>query len=351
MNKIVIAFVLIALTLTSCAKWRVDHLLPTMMAFIENGADPGDVRLDIDDHAMREISFGVSVHRNKIIMADNQLNRVQVLSGGSKPELIIGNVGNIDPKEYNVSSFNFGSIGLCAMDSSDRVYVQNRLTQSNEVSRGEASFAPSFILVFDKNGRLLSTIGRGGTVDLPFSYLDSITIDERNRLVVVSRSFENWSIYRFTDTRRDYYFDFGELTFQETHGKDVYIGRIEAMRPYQNKDAVVISVAYYFENRLKHRTIYEFSMSDNKLEKQVLEIQNPKNSLFAIAGDKNLYLWNMDGRRVRLLTINMGGTVLNNLGVNFNIGKYYYAKLFAGRHGDIHSLHVDRQGITVYKWD
>ena len=353
MRKIIVATILIGLTFTliSCAKWRVDNLTPTLMAFVENGTEVGNVNLAIDDHALREISFGVFVHRNKIITTDNNLRRVQVLSGNSKPELIIGNVRDIDPTEYNISNFNFGSIGHSVMDSSDRIYIQNRLTQSNQVTRGETSFAPSFILMFDKNGRLLSTIGRGGTVDLPFSYIDSLTIDDRNRLIVVSRSFDNWSIYRFTDTRRDYFFDFGTLNFRETHGKDVFIGRIEAIRPYHNKDAVLISVAYYFENRLKHRTIYSFSMSNNQLEKPTIEIQNPKNSLFAIASDKSLYLWNMDGRRVKFLEMNNSGGILNNLGVDFNSGKYYYVRLFTGRQGDIYSFHVDIRGISIYKWD
>jgi hypothetical protein len=350
-KRITTAFILIILTgtLISCARWRVSNLSPTEMLFIENGIEPGEIKLALDDYAITEVSFEISMHKNKIVTTDNNLKRVQILSGNSKPELIIGNIKNIDTKEYNVSNFNFSSVGLCSVDSSDRIYVQNRLVQSNDFSR-EGSFIPSFILMFDKDGKLLSTIGQRGTADLPFSYIDSMTIDEKNRLLVISRSFDNWTIYRFTDGKRDYFFDLGTLIFTENHGKDVYVGRIEEIQPYQNRDSVVISVAYYFENRLKHRTIYEFSLSTNKIGEAIIEIQNLKNSLFAVTNDKNIYFWNIDGKKVKFFIINASGAILDNVGMNFDVEKYYYSKIFTGKNGEIYSLHVDKSGTIVYKW-
>ena len=194
MNKnksALLAFVL--LIFVSCAQWRVSNLNEKELFFVKNGTNAGDIAIHFDEFALTDLSFRVGIFNDLLFMSDNILKRIQAIDSDGDVKLVIGNLANIDTKKINSAPFKFGELGSFTVDHSGNIYVQNRLSNS----AGDGDFSPSYVLVFDKNGKLQYTLGQRGSTDTPFYYIDSLFVDKRERLFVISRSFDTWSIYRF----------------------------------------------------------------------------------------------------------------------------------------------------------
>ncbi len=337
----------------SCGKWKVSSLKPSDYMEIKNGKEPGNVLINYDEFALSELSFGIGIHRDNVLLVDNNLKRIQLLDSEGKPELVIGSVKDIEQKDIKTAPFNFSSIGVFTMSGDGNIYVQNRFTQRSNIPGGQDSmnFSPSYILVFDENGKLHSTLGQRGNPDLPFYYIEEMKVDDRDRLIVVSRSFDAWSVFRFAKKKRDYYKNLSSIEFKEKDGDDVYEGKIENVKPYQNGETLMISVAYYHKNRLKFRRIYDFSIQGDRLERSVIDIPDPRNVLFSIIDDRLIYFWNMDSTDVKFMVSNMDGTILNNLSLDFKDKSCLYSKIISNEEGELFSFHVTKKGINIRKWD
>ncbi len=111
---------------------------------------------------------------------------------------------------------------------------------------------------------------------MPFYYIESLFVDSRERLFVVSRSFDTWNIYRFENRKRDFNINLGTLDFREKDGNDVFEGKIENVKIYQSGEMVLISVAYYQNKRLKYRKVYDYSIPDRKIERDIVSIRIPR---------------------------------------------------------------------------
>jgi len=347
-----ISVIILAFTVFSCSQWRVSSLKPEKFYTIKRGPSAGMVELKDDDYALRELTFRVKVTNGKIILADNLKKRLQVLDSDGTPDVIIGDVKKLkDPKKkLNLVEFNFSVIGSVTMDSDGKIYVQNRLNKRGVGRTSEGlNFSPSYILVFDKKGKLLYTLGKNGTPDLPFYYIERTEIDKYNRLLVISRSFNSWNIYRFTNKKRDVNLDLGKIPFSQKEGKETYKGTIENVRMFKNGNILLISVAYYHKLRLKYRKVFEYNINDKKLGREVITIPDPKNVLFDIIDDKYIYFWNMENRNVKFMVCNLEGSILTNILLEIKSKRSLYTNILSDDN-KIYSYHVHRKGIDIIEW-
>ena len=334
---------------SSCAYWNVNSLNSKLIAEITNGEEAGQIQIVKDEYALNELSFRIEVFRKNLIIADNSLKRMQVMDLNGKPELIVGSVTNIDRNSFKTVPFNFGVIGSFTQDYNNNIYIQNRL-QSRGHGSDSAGFSPSYILVFNNKGELQYTMGKTGTPDLPFFYIEKLFVDSNNRLLVISRSFNTWELYRFSNKKRDKYIDFSKLEFKEKDNKNTYEGRIENMEILRNGEKLLLSVAYYHDIRFKYRKIYEYSMGDDKIVREVSTIQDPKNVLFKVVDDKILYFWNIEGKDVKFMLQNTEGSIINNIKLDFD-NKNYFSKIISDDNGRFYSYHVSNDSILIYEWE
>ncbi len=345
----------LAIGFASCGQWKVSALKGKKLCSIPNASAPGGVMMDFNESGTFNQSFIVRVFDGKIYTADNLLKRLQVLGRGGEPLLVIGpSVSREDGGDVRQSSFNFSVIGEMAVDSHGSIYVQNRLMPSGGVMRSQRSeeidFSPSYILVFDKSGGLLHTIGQKGSPDIPFYYIEDIQIDRHDRLFVVSRSFDTWSVYRFDKRKRDFYINLGAPDFRETEKEETYTGRIEGIRTFASGEDFLVSVAYYHGSRFKYRKIYDYSVEKgSRDERTVITIPDPKNELFNLVDDKYLYLWNVEGHKIKFAILNLDGNVINNVLVQMQDNKFY-EDIFADESGQLYSAHVSRKDVEVMEW-
>ena len=153
----------------------IHHQGEALVLRLENDGDgPGQIQIVRDEYSLNDLSFRIGVRRDKIITADNNLKRLQIIDGSSNPELIIGSIQNIDKNRNRAVNFNFNVIGAFTTDNDNNLYVQNRLISKNYSSSDQegANFSPSYILVFNENGELQYTMGKSGTPDIPFFYIE-----------------------------------------------------------------------------------------------------------------------------------------------------------------------------------
>lgn len=343
-----------AIIAIACSQWRVTTLTPRKPIHIKNGTYPGQVLVKTDEMGFEDLSAGVWVSDGKIITADNEQQRLQVLDPDGDVELVIGNLKNIDRKKIPSAPFTFRTIGACTMDD-QLIYVQNRFSQMRGMAKpADASsidFSPSYILAFNRKGDLQYTLGQKGSPDVPFNHIESLSIDSAGRLVVIAHSFDSWGVYIFKGKKREQYVNLGALSFDERDGAETYKGRIDNVRSYKDGERFLISVAYYHGLRLKYLKIFEYSMEKNGIARTIVQIPDPKNVLFNIMGDKHIYLWNVSSDEIKFIQLDMDGDIVNNLSLELKRRPGAYARIMMDEKGRFFSYHISKDGIEIIQWD
>lgn len=349
--KKIVPIIIILIISGGCTKWFVNSLKSKNIATIKNGEGPGQLRIVRDEYSLNELSFKLGIYKDKIIAVDNNLKRLQVLDKKSNPELIIGSLQSIDRNKFKTTNFNFNVIGSVIIDDSKNLYVQNRLVTKGGAGGDQegSNFSPSYILVFNENGELQYTMGKTGTPDIPFFYIEKLFVDSDDRLFVLTRTFNTWELFRFNKRKREKYVDFSKLNFNETEGANTYNGKIENIVILKSGDEVIISVAYYHDVRFKYRKIFIYSLEKEKISRIIANIQDPKNVLFNIVDDKIIYLWNIEGKEIKFMMINMDGNVMNNIKLEF-ANNNIFSKIIYDEKGVIYSYHIIDETMKIYEW-
>jgi hypothetical protein len=386
MKSIILFYLLIIVFFTGCSGFFTSSLDQKTVASIKIGSGTGEIQIETeekrnisegddsfvevkckdvenkdeknrdikkklrwDDNALKTLTFRIAVYKDKIIAADRNFKRLQIFDDNGSLELVIGPINTKDSKEkksYKEVNFNFNVIGSFTMDN-DNIYVQNRLVPKSAM--GESDFLPSYILVFKRNGELQYIMGKTGTSDIPFFYIERLFIDAENRLFVLSRSFNTWELIRFNNKKREKYEDFSKLNLVETENKNTYKGTIENIEIFENGKGVIISVAYYHDVRFKYRKLYEYSLEKGEIVREIANIDDPKNVLFNIVDDKILYFWNIDGKETKFMLVNMNGSIINNIRIEFDRNNIF-SKIIHDEAGTIYSYHVSDDILKIYAW-
>ena len=332
-----------------CGQWKVTSLKAKPFMFLKNGESIGEVAIHADEYALDDLSFHVSITGKRVCVADNNLKRIQIFNRDGEPELVLGSLKGVDTSRFVTSKFTFNILGSITQDSEGRIYVQNRLSQGSVGDGGD--FTPSYILVFDAKGKLEYTLGQKGTPDMPFYYIDSMDVDESGRLFVISRSFDTWTVFRFSGKRRDYYRNLGEIDFTDRDGNDVYNGKIENVCMYDSGEKLLIAVAYYQDMRLKYRKIFAYDVNASTLGKPLVNMPDPRNTLFNIVDDKHLYFWNVEEGEVKFMVTNLEGSVVTNQRLEFDDSRNFYSRVIFDNEGHLYSIHVTRRGMELVEWE
>jgi hypothetical protein len=357
MKRILMILMLATFAVTGCSFWKSTTLNPKRFAFIKNGSKPGQAVVKIDEYGMEDLSIGINVLNGMVCVADNELRRVQVMKPNGDVKLIIGSVKKMKEQDIPAENFNFGSIGFVAMDDDDNLFVQNKFSQIRDNDREKSSggnsidFAPSYIVVFNKNGELQYTLGQKGATDTPFSHIERIYVDSNGKLFVISRSTDSWSIFSFKGKHREQSINLSTMEFRERDGENVFEGKIDNIRVFSDGKRLLISVSFYQGLRLKYIKIFEYIIATGKVDKTFMEIPDPKNVLFDIIDDKYIYLWNVSNGDVKFEVANLDGTVINNVYLELKNKRDYYSRIILDNSGKIFSYHITKGGVEISKWE
>jgi hypothetical protein len=369
-------YILVLFIITSvsgCAKWKVSNLTKNVLLNIPIGREPGKLDVNINDSSYVDITFDVRVSNDRIYCADNTQKRFQVFNLQGKPELVIGNPEVKVPKsnakikespseeteetdatvsedtgdELEVTPFSFGYIGKFVADKNGLIYIQNTLLSKE--SRKDPR-APSNILVFNNKGKILYSLGKGGAADVPFYSLFQMYTDDKSRLFVVSKSYDNWSVDRYDGKIRDFTVNFSKDDFKVERDGESYSGLVEEIIPFNSGTTLLLSVAYYDSTRFKFRKIYEYHVQQKKLGKQIAELLDPRNELFTILEDKYIVLWDIDKKDIRFAIWNLQDSIVNNLRIDIQTTDYLYQKILSDEQGRLYTMVLTPESVEIKEW-
>lgn len=351
-KKMIFSVLMLSLFLVSCSQWKVSALKSKTLLHLPDGTDPKQVSLHINDGDLMDVSFSVRVSRDRILVADNRMKRLQIFDMDGSSDVVIGAKKN--PQDSTVS-FNFGILGDMVRDSEGKIYVQNRIESGQGAvpsapSPDDLEIVPSYVLVFDASGKIQYTIGQKGAADLPFYYIEAISVDEKDRLFVISKSLNSWNIFRFKAKARDFYANIGKEIFRDKEGNDQYNGIIENIVPFRSGEKLLVSVSYYHNTRFKYRKIHEYLVSENKFGRVMFTIQDPKNELFSIMDDKYILLWDTEEKDVRFVIWDFDGNIVNNLKIKNDQKKSYYREILNDEAGRFYSYSARKTGLEILEW-
>lgn len=347
---------ILILLLVSCGRWKVTKYKSNRLCTFSEGRDIGSIAFDFDDKDLLDITFHLHYNRGILYAVDNILKRIQIMDIDCTPQLVIGSKKTQPSKTYGVrySFFNFSIIGEIAVDNERNIYIQNRFVSSRKYRRyrkkSNLGFSSSYILVFNEKGSLLYTLGQKGFPDIPFYFIKSMEVDESNRLFVITKSFNTFSVYRFIKKKRDLYLNIGESDFVDKKDEEEYVGKIENILIYQTGENLLLSVAYYKDFEFKYRKIYEYSIKQRRRSKTVLKIQDAKNEIYTIVDDKLIYLWDIEERDMRFIVYNLQGNIVNNIQMQFPEKDGYFEDILIDESGRLFSYHVNKRGIDIFEW-
>jgi hypothetical protein len=145
------------------------------------------------------------------------------------------------------SAYPFRSVGEIAVDSKQRVYVEDRLPPERRVrDAGSEALLDHVVLRFGKDGRLIDYLGQEGIGGTPFPFLLGLYVLASNDCVVVSMTQAGWMVHWFDENgvlqsslklRRD------DLPVLDK-GKS-YIASLDKILPDLSGNAILMKVDYY----------------------------------------------------------------------------------------------------------
>ena len=346
MKSRIFSFIVILFSL-SCSRWKVSELKQEVYCTIKSSEAGGNVSLKfIENEDILDLSFVLKISDSNIYLGDNNSKTIHVFSSKGEKELSIGPKTALK-QASNYSSFEFTSIGLITDDNDGNIYVQNRLTKTDDSTK---ELSPSYVLIFSKDGKLQETLGQEGIANTPFYYIESLFTNENNDLYVVGRTFENWNLSVFKNRKRTFSKVFDQ-NFITDPVNTAYKPVIEKIIPFRKSDSVAVSVSYYDGTRFKYRKIFKLDISPDPVLKELTVLPDPRNELFTILDDKYLLFWEMDDNDIRFVIWSFQKNIVNNLKIDFKNQKSYYDEIISDENGKIYSYSVTRDGITISSWE
>jgi hypothetical protein len=352
---ILIIFVnLVILSFSSCAKWKVNELKKNILFDIDEGTDPGEVHLSFTNDGYIDLTFDVRVSNNKIYCSDNIERRLQVFNREGTPLMVIGNNDEGEEGGIKMRSFSFGIIGTTVADQENNIFVQNTIIPGEKDGKKDdldsTGMSPSYILVFNADGRIMYSLGQNGSADVPFYSIYNMYTDERSRLFVVSKSYDNWSVFRYNGKERDFVLHLDKNYFKEMDEDEELRGIVENIIIFRNGEKLLISVAFYSNVRFKYRKIFEYKIIEDRLGNALLQLPDPRNELFSLLEDKYIILWDVEKRDIRFSIWNLQENIINNLRIQMQGPRPYYEKVLVDEMGRLYTMIVADKRIEIKEW-
>jgi hypothetical protein len=145
------------------------------------------------------------------------------------------------------ASYPFRAVGEIAVDSKQRLYVEDRLPPERRVSDTDSdALLDHVVLRFGKDGHFIDYLGQEGIGGTPFPYLLGIYTLASDDCVVISMTQAGWKVHWFDENgilQSSLKLRRGDLPVLDK-GRD-YIASLDKILPDLSGDAILMKVDYY----------------------------------------------------------------------------------------------------------
>jgi hypothetical protein len=377
-------------------RFKVDELSFNEEFSIPYGALPEQYNLKFRKNFPVNLPSEIYFNSDRVFLPNLEKGHIKILSKGGKLEMIIGrDLQPEDPKNknlpYKIVAFPLSQVVRIIPGPDNSFYVQNRLTpeqkteqvkkpskqkkkkgkqkkpspyeSSNNTQGWEFSTLIPYgsnIIHFNEEGELISSIGQRGKNSAPFGYVEKILVDDEERLIVLHH-FGLEKVLIWFDKKGKVIKEVSEsnLNISLTEDDKQYTSEIENIIPFPDGEHFLASIAYRDKNskgeiqfRLKYRKIIKYSLNNPKNGTLILEISDPRETLFWTTADYGFYIWQNENtyKSIRLQVYNKEGTHINNKMFRFPNPTSFWRQIYADLDENIISLFSDGKKFSIYTW-
>ncbi len=184
-----------------------------------------------------------------------------------RPVLLSDVSGGGGYSNRNAYAFNFRNTGEIAVTGKGHLFVEDSVPDNRlDYDKDTESILSRIVLQFDGEGNFINFLGREGIGGTPFPYIESIKVNNKDEIIIVTRIIKKWIIYWFTED--------GSLKFTinipindlPVPSEGNYIPSLETIVPDQNRNLLYLKINYYnkADNSLDYTDSYLWTLDLNK---------------------------------------------------------------------------------------
>jgi hypothetical protein len=181
----------------------------------------------------------------------------------------------------NAYTFNFRNTGEIAVTKKNYLLVEDTVPDSRiDYDETTNSTLNRIILRFDNKGNFINFLGREGIGGSPFPYIEKIEVNNRDDIIIITRTIKTWNIYWFSESGSLKYTIIVPLDDLPVPAEGNYIASLETIVPDRNNNAVYLKIDYYNkENNSLNYTMSYLWMLDLSKEDYTNSIRVPELNL------------------------------------------------------------------------
>jgi hypothetical protein len=308
-------------------------------------------------------------------------------------------------------NYPFNTIGQITVDSENNLYVEDKLLQKgpekkeidvigsrNEDISTDGEMYVSYVLKFDRLGKYVCKVGKGGVDSEPFGFIYKMDVDNDGNLIVLTceEEWDKWTYYKFNAEglllfysviSSDQIFSVKDMTdvqffildvlpvlnsnslifwvsLYDTTGdtkglnreetiwsEEIEIKNEESLKDFSGKkekeykrDLLYYKLLYY---NLEKRTTDKSYRWENRVDGQFM----PTEELFGIDGKSNGFLWRyVDATKAIVTIFRPNGTQVARRSFVFEDTGIWSAVQVA-EDGSVTGVRIDDKLLTFYRWN
>lgn len=417
-SRLMIVFTLLLTAVSGCSGKRVEEMrkhklfvLPVGNGLEEIGVVRGQSR-DFTGPSTVLFKNGffyvVDLVNQKILKVTTPGDIILVISKGAQQD------GNEDENVLRLKErryYPFNSIGQITVDSENNLYVEDKLLQKGPEKKeidvfgseggnvaNDGEMYVSYILKFDRLGKYLCKIGKGGMDSEPFGFIYRMDVDNDGNLVVLTgeEEWDRWTYYKisaegillfYSVISSDQIFSVKEMvdvqffildvlpvrnsnslifwvSLYDTSGDTKSLDREEAIwseeieikneeslknlsgkkeKEYK-RDLLYYKLLYY---NLEKQTMDKSYRWENRVEGQFM----PTEELFGIDGKSNGFLWRyVDATKAIVTIFRPNGTQVARRSFVFE-GTGIWTGVQVAEDGSVTGVRIDDRLLNFYRWN
>lgn len=225
---------------------------------------PGQASSQTIDIEMKNGLFFVSNPAAKKVMQFSSYGDLVTLfynaAANPIPVLLVANETDGAVSTRKAFAYPFNEVGEIAVADSGMLYVQDIVAEDRRIWDDElGTQLRNVILRFSPAGTLVDYIGQDGVLDVPFPYIDSLSLGERDILTVVTRTTDTWIVFSYERSGElRYTYSFSEADLPQLGGGA--ITSIERVLPGPEPDVLYVKTDYYGESSRSEDFVFSKSV-------------------------------------------------------------------------------------------
>lgn len=359
--------VLIVLSATSCAFFRVDKLNDQPEARIPLNDESG-VKFQNQSGIVHEIPARVAETDDWVVISEPSRKSVKIFNDSKLLTEIISLEEKADPEKLPASAAgelktnSYLKIpGRTIAGQNEDFFVEsyNNVKAGRNKSDSGAGFYK--ILQFNLRGNFIRLIGREGRPELPFENILWMDVDSENRLWVLYRFLGNLKLDAYREGRLDYSIkqqNCESLMLENIEKEDNELLNCEFMYPFFDAERILLTARVdrvpdsdKEVTTFRYRVVKVLNTENAEVETVFSRLNDPEDFPYLPYDNNNFLVWQTeDYDTLKFSIYNLEGNLQNNLQIKLTGRHNRYRTTYYSLKGKFYSIKVDSDFFHLLNW-